>query len=681
MMEWILSSCVLIVVMIILRRVLKGKISLRLQYALWGLVLMRLLIPVNFGSSGISLMNAVEQVPVVQDVQRVENVDYIEWTEEGIIQGFDREDVTHTAPMVVGENKTEADFVRMEKILSAKEIFTLVWVSGSVLIFIVFALVNMRLALRLCRTRRLLTVEGTSLAAYVTGVVDTPCLFGLWKPVIYVTPDVTADAAKLRHTLAHEITHYRHKDHIWSLLRGACLIVHWFNPLVWWAASLSRNDAELACDEATIARLGEGERIEYGRTLINLTCEKRGTLLVTATMMTGSHASIKERIQLIAKKPKMALYTLVALLLVAGIAVGCTFTGAREGDGRESGNEIENSREESISESNTVLTKMDVDHDRYHEEIVLTTSAGEHELRGILRDGTVSWAEPLEEGVPIYLYERKVGGTRYIPEEYVVGYLFRYQVEQTETMVNYSYCSYSFEKGKREINEEKHLQVLREEPLANIAEMLKFSSVSSRFENAEFIAEKQGDQVLTERNFDLPDRICYEEVDGFLSGEEIEFFNQRYGGTQAAARFFIGEYFSRPEELNFYKFMYNFPISYDLKEGSEEYDWFWSQEFTTTEQPDWHYRGSDIDAVLMEHAGITRKDLLSTEMDGTYYAATDSYHTFTSDVWLGGFSPLIGTRENNIIHLYIRDAVVTIHVEGEKYIIQSFLPLEIEAKN
>ena len=49
MIEWILSSSILILIVIALRIVFKGKISLRLQYAMWGLVLLRLLLPISFG--------------------------------------------------------------------------------------------------------------------------------------------------------------------------------------------------------------------------------------------------------------------------------------------------------------------------------------------------------------------------------------------------------------------------------------------------------------------------------------------------------------------------------------------------------------------------------------------------------------------------------------------------------
>ena len=61
MIEWIVSSCVLILIVTILRCLLKGKMPLRLQYALWGLVLLRLLVPFSLGESSISVMNVVRE--------------------------------------------------------------------------------------------------------------------------------------------------------------------------------------------------------------------------------------------------------------------------------------------------------------------------------------------------------------------------------------------------------------------------------------------------------------------------------------------------------------------------------------------------------------------------------------------------------------------------------------------
>ena len=167
---------------------------------------------------------------------------------------------------------------------------------------------------------------------YVTEAVDTPCLFGLVRPAVYLTPGAAGDDVTRQHSVAHELTHLRHGDHVWSLLRCVCLAVHWYDPLVWWAAVLSRRDAELACDDATIRRLGEEQRAAYGRTLVRMTCRRPGNLLVTATTMTDGAGGIRERIRCIAKRPRTTVYTAVVLVLVVAAAAGCAFTGSTRKD-------------------------------------------------------------------------------------------------------------------------------------------------------------------------------------------------------------------------------------------------------------------------------------------------------------------------------------------------------------
>lgn len=220
------------------------------------------------------------------------------------------------------------------------EIAKAIWIAGMVVLGGLFLFSNIQFSWKLKKCRILLgninelcSIKRKGLPelkVYQTDVVETPCLYGLLCPSIYVTEEVMEKNVSMQHVLEHELTHYRHRDYIWSLLRVVCLVLHWYNPLVWWASILSRNDAELACDEATIKRLGEQERASYGRTLIDLTCEKRSAILITATTMTGSKKSIKERIFLIAKNPKMRKSVLAGVILLAVLALIFTFTGARK---------------------------------------------------------------------------------------------------------------------------------------------------------------------------------------------------------------------------------------------------------------------------------------------------------------------------------------------------------------
>ena len=330
MIEWVVSSCILILAVIALRYLLRGRISLRLQYALWLLVLARLLLPVSFGSTDISVMSVVERAPVVQAVESVRDVDVIWQAGNGTVQGHPIGGAVSNTEVLAEPSAADAQFGHMENALTLRKILLPVWRCGAAATLLVFPAANVRFARRLRRCRRPLAVEGAALPVYVAEERAVPCLFGLFRPAIYVTQATADDPVLLRHAVAHETTHFRHGDHVWALLRAVCLALHWWNPLVWWAAKLSRQDGELACDEATIRALGETERAAYGRTLIRMACGRGVSPLLTATAMDGGKTSLHERIVLLAKKPRTAALAAIALVLAAALCVGCTFTGAKK---------------------------------------------------------------------------------------------------------------------------------------------------------------------------------------------------------------------------------------------------------------------------------------------------------------------------------------------------------------
>lgn len=330
MIEWVVSSCILILAVIALRYLLRGRISLRLQYALWLLVLARLLLPVSFGSTDISVMSVVEKAPAVQAVESVREVDTIWQAHDGSVEGYPAGPLMPDTPVTVAPSVTNDQFSRMESALTLRKLLLPIWWCGAAVTLLMFLSANLRFAGRLRKSRRPLAVEGAALPVYVAEERAVPCLFGLFRPAIYVTQATADDPVLLRHAVAHETTHFRHGDHVWALLRAMCLALHWWNPLVWWAAKLSRQDGELACDEATIRALGETERAAYGRTLIRMACSRGVSPLLTATAMDGGKTSLHERIVLLAKKPRTAALAAIALVLAAALCVGCTFTGAKK---------------------------------------------------------------------------------------------------------------------------------------------------------------------------------------------------------------------------------------------------------------------------------------------------------------------------------------------------------------
>ena len=335
--EWIITSSVLILVILVLRAVFKNKLNPGLKYSLWLLALIRLLIPFSFFDTTFSITNASPVRNLVQN-QSISNVVYVDYElpdlavpEPDPQLSPEDQQAVRESNFRIYEQTTEIAKVTTGKPVSIPAVLTAIWIIGSSTVALILLLSNIHFRKQLLTSRKSVQL-GARLPTCVTPCVSTPCLFGFRKPVIYLTPEAV-HSDTLRHILIHETTHYCHKDHIWSFLRCLCLVLHWFNPLVWIAAMESRKDSEIACDAATIRLLGESQRLSYGKTLIEMTCSKSkaSDFWLTATTMTGSKRTLKDRVSSIARHPKTTISSLCILLLVVLLTVGCTFTGSNTG--------------------------------------------------------------------------------------------------------------------------------------------------------------------------------------------------------------------------------------------------------------------------------------------------------------------------------------------------------------
>ena len=340
MTEWFVSSAVLAALLIGAHYLLRGKISARLQYALWLVLLVRLLLPLSIGKTALSVANLLpeaEPAAVIQAEPAAAPPAQAARTPEPSAPAAPvqtpAQPVHRPSPMPAQAEtgSAEPEKSAQKPAVSVRKILIFVWASGAVLLGLWFLFCNLRYGrqLRAGVLRAIAPKEGRP-AVRLTRTALSPCLFGLFPPTIYVTMDCAQDEQLLHHCAEHEYTHYLHRDHIWAVLRGVCLALHWFNPLVWWAAALSRTDAELFCDEDTVRRLGEDARADYGRSLIRMTCRERVDPLSAATTMSGRGGQLKTRIISITKHPKTAIPVLILVLLLCAAAVGCTMTGAKD---------------------------------------------------------------------------------------------------------------------------------------------------------------------------------------------------------------------------------------------------------------------------------------------------------------------------------------------------------------
>lgn len=368
MKEILITSSVLILAVIALRFLFQSKVSRRLIYCAWLLIALRLLVPVQLGNVNFSVLTPAQ--PVTDAIGQVAQKPVAGPSREEAYNNALQDYITQERPIFVPEVQEQVDTqiqqsgrppqeVYEELLGSQKpenvllpevnqqiesqvdetvaptlgQIATAVWVIGMVAMAGWFVAVNLSFRRKLKENATVLELPECKIPVKVSSAVASPCLFGLLRPTIYLTPVCVGDEKMQHHVLTHELAHLRSGDHIWAWVRCICLCVYWFNPLVWVAASLSRRDCELACDEAVLKQLGETERLAYGKTLLDMVSSvpAPGQLLETATAMHETKKQLKERMKCIVKKQKVFLTAAIILLMVLAVITGCTFSGAFDG--------------------------------------------------------------------------------------------------------------------------------------------------------------------------------------------------------------------------------------------------------------------------------------------------------------------------------------------------------------
>ena len=337
MKEILLTSSALILALLALRQLFRRTVSRRMQYALWLLVLVRLLVPVNVGTLAHNVLSAAEPVQAVVEERLDTPVLYVQDGTERrpaqLLPGKESQGEPLSPPSDAAQSAPADEYYTVTptyRTVTLSEALTYVWYAGMAGVGAWFLFTNLRFARALRKARTPYRVEGCRYPVYLVSELPSPCLFGVLRPAVYLNEKALQSPDALRFVLAHEQTHARHLDPLWSLLRGVCLTVYWFDPLVWLAAVLSREDCELACDEGTLRALGADERAAYGKALLALVpvCDKPQNPLLGATTMTSGKRSLKERITRIAENRQAKAAAVFAVVALAALVCAVSFTGA-----------------------------------------------------------------------------------------------------------------------------------------------------------------------------------------------------------------------------------------------------------------------------------------------------------------------------------------------------------------
>lgn len=286
-----LTGSLAIVLVMLVRHFLRRQPKI-FSYALWAVVLFRLLCPVSL-TAPVSVVEVL-QPEVETATQTVSRVTYIPASRPVVSE--EGEHIPVAAKN--GNGTTMAAWI---------------WAAG-VGVMVLYSLIDYsrlqrRLAEAVCWKENI----------FLSDHAPTPFVLGLLHHRIYLPTDIPEAERKL--ILAHERHHIHRGDPVWKLLAFAALCLHWFNPLVWVAFRLVGQDMEMSCDEAVLRQLGSGVRGDYATALLRLATRKN---VIGGTPLAFGEGDTKGRVQNMAKwkKPRLWVSLLCGVLCVA-VLVAC----------------------------------------------------------------------------------------------------------------------------------------------------------------------------------------------------------------------------------------------------------------------------------------------------------------------------------------------------------------------
>lgn len=318
--NYIFSTTALILMILFIRCFFRKKCNPNIQYALWIFVGLRILLPFN-------VPVLIENIDVTQrDIQRNLVVSYensdntVKNIADGAVEDNNTEitDKTLIENTILLDNNIKREQMQAFYTIKTKRVFGAIWCCGGIIMLLYFVSVNYWTFYNI-KKRKVLDSQQRIPIYEVEGY---NCLVGIFKPQIFVDPQILEHPIYSFFVLQHELEHYRVKDNTWLLIRNLCLVVQWFNPFVWLAYFKVQEDCELACDYRVIAGLDDDKRDEYTLTLLHLLELKHKKTHIVSPIVKGREI-MERRIRSIYENRRANLY--IIMLFVVGAVTALSF--------------------------------------------------------------------------------------------------------------------------------------------------------------------------------------------------------------------------------------------------------------------------------------------------------------------------------------------------------------------
>lgn len=312
-----LAGSVLSIVITLLKPVTKKVFGYSWHYYIWLAVLFVMIAPVRFSLPQNSTDITAQNTQTAQTEQITENVqtdiaDTMQTTNAATITAVQR--ATNFIGMILDD--------RMNYI-------GIIWVLGMIFSLLININGYARLIIKIHKNSVVISCPETAnftdkkITVRKGRDLSSPFILGIFRPTL-VLPDTDLSAEQLNNILRHEMTHFKRKDILYKWFALFVRSIHWFNPVVHYAARQINNECEISCDLSVVSRMSKDEKISYINTILSLVSGDRVKRVPLTTQMASGKKVLKRRFTMIKNVKKTSKFMSALSAVTAVVMLGTT---------------------------------------------------------------------------------------------------------------------------------------------------------------------------------------------------------------------------------------------------------------------------------------------------------------------------------------------------------------------
>lgn len=332
-----LYATVVGLILLLIKSLVRDRLNAQWHYIIWVVLIIKLIIPYG-PESGLSLFNAM---PTLPQQSGAVTLPAVEQPYQPIGEG--QNTIPAGSPVLYESQPVAGSTGRLN-------VGLVVWLSGSVLVFVWLSVTYVSLAIALRKApaftdERILRILAAckarmgihaSVSLVLQNAVAAPSLIGVIRPMILLPADAESISDKeLEYIFLHELAHLKRRDLLVSYLLLAFHVIHWFNPVLWYCFKRVRDDMEVATDEYVLSSLNSTEHRAYGLTLLTLLDRFTAAGLAPRLLgMANDKKNMQRRVKMIAmasrlrhKRTRMLLAGIVSFAVLGTVLLTNGLTG------------------------------------------------------------------------------------------------------------------------------------------------------------------------------------------------------------------------------------------------------------------------------------------------------------------------------------------------------------------